>query len=151
VLRQRAALPNVHQPRRRPTAVGAPISSAPAASEDALPDCAGWDASARRPRVWGLTCHREGDNAQMIGLAEALGWPFEIKRIAHRRLELPPNLVLPATLAGMERRHSSPLAPPWPDLVIFVFRANENIARWIRRQAGGRTRYVLVGRPWAPL
>jgi mitochondrial fission protein ELM1 len=98
-----------------------------------------------------LTCHREGDNAQMIGLAEALGWPFEIKHIVYRKLELLPNLVFRATLAGMDRRRSSPLTPPWPDLVILAFRANENIARWIRRQSGGRTRYVVVGRPWSPL
>ncbi len=103
------------------------------------------------PKVWVLTCHREGDNAQMIALAEALGWPFEIKRIVYRKLELLPNLLFRATLAGIDRRRSSRLTPPWPDVVIFAFRANENVARWIRRQAGGRTRYVLVGRPWAPL
>ena len=98
-----------------------------------------------------LTCHREGDNQQMIGLAEALGWPFEVKRIVHKRLELLPNLVLPSTLAGLDRARSSPLEPPWPDLVIFAFRANENSARWIRARSGGRTRYCLVGRPWSPL
>ncbi len=103
------------------------------------------------PRVWVLTCHREGDNAQMVGLAEALGWPFEIKRIVHRRAELLPNLLMRVSLAGMDRRRSSPLQPPWPDLVIFAFRANENIARWIRARSGGRTRYCLVGRPWSPL
>ncbi|HZC14458.1 MAG TPA: ELM1/GtrOC1 family putative glycosyltransferase, partial [Thermoleophilaceae bacterium] len=102
------------------------------------------------PRVWVLTCHREGDNAQMIGLAEALGWPYEVKRIAYHRFELLPNLLFPVSLAGMDKRRSSPLAPPWPDLIIFAFRANENIARWIRRQSGGRSRYVLVGRPWSP-
>jgi hypothetical protein len=50
------------------------------------------------PLVWVLTCHREGDNAQMMGLAEALGWPFEVKRIAYRRLELVPNLLFKTTL-----------------------------------------------------
>jgi mitochondrial fission protein ELM1 len=103
------------------------------------------------PRVWVLTCHREGDNAQTIGLAETLGWPFEIKRIVHRRLELLPNLLIRATLAGMDQKRSSPLEPPWPDLLIFSFRANENIARWIRAHSGGRTRYCLVGRPWSSL
>ena len=103
------------------------------------------------PLVWVLTCHREGDNAQTIGLAEALGWPFEVKRIVYKKLELIPNLLLRTTLAGMAERRSSPLEPPWPDLLIFAFRANENIARWIRAQAGGRTRLVVVGRPWSPL
>ena len=104
-----------------------------------------------RPLVWVLTCHREGDNAQTIGLAEALGWPFEVKRIVYKKLELIPNLLLRTTLAGMAERRSSPLEPPWPDLLIFAFRANENIARWIRAQAGGRTKLVVVGRPWSPL
>jgi mitochondrial fission protein ELM1 len=103
------------------------------------------------PLVWVLTCHREGDNAQMMGLAEALGWPFEVKRIAYRRLELVPNLLFKTTLAGMDQRRSSPLEPPWPDLLIFAFRANENIARWIRARSGGRTKFVVVGRPWSPL
>jgi hypothetical protein len=103
------------------------------------------------PLVWVLTCHRDGDNAQAIGLAEALRWPFEIKRIVHRRLELLPNLLIRASLAGLDRKRSSLLEPPWPDLVIFSFRANENIARWIRARSGERTRYCLVGRPWSPL
>jgi uncharacterized protein len=103
------------------------------------------------PLVWVLTCHREGDNAQTIGLAEALGWPFEVKRIAYKKLELLPNLLFKTTLAGMAERRSSPLEPPWPDLLIFAFRANENIARWIRAQAGGRTKFIVVGRPWSPL
>src|SRR5581483_6461257 len=42
-----------------------------------------------------------------------------------------------------------PLAPPWPDLVISAGRRNEPVARWIRARAGGRTRLVHLGRPWA--
>jgi mitochondrial fission protein ELM1 len=109
------------------------------------------DKPAALPLVWVLTCHREGDNVQMIGLAEALGWPFEVKRIVYKRLELVPNLLFQTTLAGMDQRRSSRLEPPWPDLLIFAFRANENIARWIRARAGGRTKFVVVGRPWSPL
>jgi mitochondrial fission protein ELM1 len=105
----------------------------------------------RPPCVWVLTCHREGDNQQMIGLAEALGWPFEVKRMVHRRLELLPNLLLPTTLAGLDRQRSAPLEPPWPDLLILAFRANENIARWIRARSGGRARTCVIGRPWSPL
>jgi uncharacterized protein len=109
------------------------------------------DRSAAPPLAWVLTCHREGDNAQLIGLAEALGCPFEVKRIVYKKLELVPNLLFKTTLAGMDQRRSSPLAPPWPDLLIFAFRANENIARWICARAGGRTKFVVVGRPWSPL
>ena len=86
-----------------------------------------------------------------MALAEALGWPFETKRMRYRHWELLTKLLWGATLAGINRRDSSPLAPPWPELVITAGRRNEAVARWIRRQAGGETRLVHVGRPWAAL
>jgi mitochondrial fission protein ELM1 len=103
------------------------------------------------PRVWVLTGHKAGDNTQVVALAEALGWPFELKRFAYQPWELLSNRLLGVTLAGVDRTASSALEPPWPDLVITAGRRNEPVARWIRRAAGGRTRLVHVGRPWAPL
>jgi hypothetical protein len=35
----------------------------------------------RPPRVWILTTKKLGDNAQVQALAEALGWPYEVKRL----------------------------------------------------------------------
>jgi mitochondrial fission protein ELM1 len=102
------------------------------------------------PSVWVLSGHKAGDNAQLLALAEALGWPFEVKRLAYRKTELATNLLLRVTLAGTVARRSSPLSPPWPDLVLTAGRRNEPVARWIRRQSRGRTRLVHVGRPWAP-
>jgi mitochondrial fission protein ELM1 len=99
-------------------------------------------------RIWVLECHRAGDRAQTLGLAHALGWPFELKRIANRWYEFFPNMLLEGTLLGVDRARSTPLQPPWPDLVISAGRMNENVAKWIRRQSGGRTRIVLVGRGW---
>ena len=40
------------------------------------------------PRVWLLTGHKAGDNAQLRALAEALDWPFETKRLSYRPTEL---------------------------------------------------------------
>jgi mitochondrial fission protein ELM1 len=85
----------------------------------------------------------------MLALAEALGWPFEVKRLVYRKTELATNLALGPTLAGMVRSQSSPLAEPWPDLVISAGRRNEPVARWIRQRSGGRARLVHFGRPWA--
>jgi hypothetical protein len=59
-------------------------------------------------------------------------------------------MLFEATLLGMDRARSDPLAPPWPDLVISAGRLNENIAKWIRGRSAGRTRIVLVGRGWTP-
>ena len=106
--------------------------------------------SRRTPRVWLLLGHKAGDNNQVLALAEALGWPWEEKRIVYRPWELLSNRLLGITLCGIDRGASSALEPPWPDLVITSGRRNEPVARWIRRQAPG-VRLVHVGRPWAPL
>lgn len=107
-------------------------------------------AADRQPNVWILKCHRAGDHAQSLGLAEALGWPFVVKETKFRWHELYFALRGQATLAGLDRRRSSRLEPPWPDLVIMAGRQNETPAKWIREQSGGRTRIVLIGRYWTP-
>jgi hypothetical protein len=101
------------------------------------------------PTIWLLLGHKAGDNSQVNALAEALGWPCERKHLVYRYTELLTNLLLGPTLAGVVRTQSSPLAPPWPDLVIAGGRRNEPVARWIQRQSEGRTRLVHIGRPWA--
>ncbi len=103
------------------------------------------------PHLWCLLGKKAGDNTQLLALAEAVGWGYEAKQIVARRWELLPHLVLGTTLLGIDRKASSGLAPPWPDLVLTAGRRNEPVARWIQQQSGGRTRLVHVGRPWAPL
>jgi mitochondrial fission protein ELM1 len=95
--------------------------------------------------------HKLGDNAQVQALAEALGWPYEIKRFVYRKSELITNRLLGPTLAGVVKNESSALGPPWPDLVISAGRRNEPIARWIQRRADRPVRLVHLGRPWAGL
>ncbi len=110
------------------------------------------------PRVWALTGHKLGDKGQVLALAEALGWPFEVKSFAYRRTELITNLLCGPTLAGIVAARSSALGPPWPDLIITAGRRNEPVARWIQARAAEegragdqRVRIVHLGRPWAPL
>lgn len=95
--------------------------------------------------------HKVGDNGQILALAEALGWPYEVKHLVYRKTELLTNLLAGPTLMGLVRERSSPLEPPWPELVISAGRRNEPLVRWIQREAGGpgRVRLVHVGRPWA--
>ena len=107
--------------------------------------------SSRSPAVWLLMGVRQGDNAQVIALGEALGWPYESKSFTYQPWERLVNFPFTATLAGVVKARSSELVPPWPDVVISAGRRNEPIARWIRAQSGGRTRLVHVGRPWARL
>ena len=101
--------------------------------------------------VWCLLGRKAGDNTQVLALAEELGWGFQEKHIQARSWELLVHLGAGITLAGIDLKASTPLQPPWPDLVITAGRRNEPVARWIRRQSGDTTRLVHIGRPWAPL
>ncbi|MDW8371434.1 MAG: ELM1/GtrOC1 family putative glycosyltransferase [Geminicoccaceae bacterium] len=105
----------------------------------------------RPPRTWLMLGHKVGDNGQILALAEGLGWPYEVKHLVYRRTELLTNLLAGPTLMGLVRERSSPLEPPWPELVISAGRRNEPLVRWIQREAGGpgKVRLVHVGRPWA--
>ena len=103
------------------------------------------------PRVWVLSSPRAGERSQLLALAEALGCPFAVKQIVHRRFGALVGLLGGETLVGVDLKRSDALDGPWPDLVLLAHQSNENVARWIRRQSGGRTRLVLIGRPWAPV
>ncbi len=130
---------------------GEPVSASPL--HELRPAGREAGASVRReaPRAWLLMGDRAGDNAQILGLGEALGWPLEIKDLVYTSYEKFVNLPFLATLKGVVREQSSPLEPPWPDLVISAGRRNEPVARWIQAQADHPVRLVHVGRPWAPL
>jgi uncharacterized protein len=104
-----------------------------------------------RLRVWVLLGRRSGDNAQLLRLAEALGWLFEAKRICYNWFDRCPNLLLGASKLSMDTRRSDPLAPPWPDLVIAASRRAAPLARWIKKQSGGRSRLVHLLHTQAPL
>jgi mitochondrial fission protein ELM1 len=96
--------------------------------------------------------HKMGDNAQLLALIEALGYPYTVKRLVYRRTELVTNVLAGPNLYGIIKERSDFMEPPWPDLVLTAGRRNEPVARWIRRQAlreGRHTRLVHVGRPWS--
>ena len=98
--------------------------------------------------------YKAGDNAQVQGLAEGLGWSYEIKRLVYRPTELATNLLAPLRLWGIKTAESDPLAPPWPDLILSAGRRNEPPCRWTQAraaEAGKRVRLVHVGRPWAAI
>jgi mitochondrial fission protein ELM1 len=96
---------------------------------------------------------RTGDNSQVLGLGEALGWRLEEKHFIYQSYEKMVNLPFGAHILGVVKEQSSPLVAPWPDLVISAGRKNEPIARYIRKKAardgGHKTRLIHVGRPWA--
>ena len=101
--------------------------------------------------VWCLLGRKAGDNTQVRALAAELDLDSVEKFITARSWELLSHFGTGATLAGIDRRQSSDLQAPWPDIVISAGRRNEPVAQWIRQQSGGLTRLVHIGRPWAPL
>lgn len=103
------------------------------------------------PNVWVLLGKGTGGNGQMTSLADALGWPYETKQLVYGRLARCPNLLLGASLLGLERHASSPLSPPWPDLVIAGSRRSSPIALWVKKQSGGATKLVHLMHTQAPL
>jgi hypothetical protein len=103
-------------------------------------------ATGRPPRVWVLLDDRPGSTSQALGLARALGWPFEVKRLAFGPVAALHNRLLGASRRGLRPRAPGGLEPPWPDLVIAAGRRTAPVARWIRDRAGGRARLVQLGR-----
>jgi mitochondrial fission protein ELM1 len=101
--------------------------------------------------VWCLLGKKAGDNTQVRALATELDLGSVEKFITARPWELLSHLGTEPTLMGIDRRQSSDLQAPWPDIVISAGRRNEPVAQWIRQQSGGLTRLVHIGRPWAPL
>jgi mitochondrial fission protein ELM1 len=100
------------------------------------------------PRVWVVTGYRAGERSQIVGLADALGWPYEVKNLPHRPWDWLPGLTRRISLAGIDPDARAQLAPPWPDLVISAGMRNEPVCRWIKARSEGRTRLVHLGRPW---
>lgn len=86
------------------------------------------------PLVWVLADDRAGNVAQALGVAEALGWPFERKDVRYTRWAGLPNALRGASLLGVDDNSRQGLTPPWPDLVIAAGRRTAPVARWIRRQ-----------------
>lgn len=103
------------------------------------------------PRIWALLGHRAGDNNQVLALAEALarrlGGTVEEKRLRYTLLSNIPNRLLDDGVQALAAESRALLAAPWPDIVIGVGQRSVPVARWVKRQSGGRARTVQVGWP----
>ena len=84
----------------------------------------------------------------MLALAEAVGLPFETKRLEYNRLRhLGPRL-LGASLASLTAcSRRALLAEPPPDLTISAGHRSVVVVRALRQRSGGRTRSIHVGFP----
>lgn len=99
------------------------------------------------PRIWVVLGDKQGDNAQVEVIEQALPWPCE-----RRHIKVLDDFVfgkpkVGPTLYHIDRERSDALTPPWPDLILTIGRRPANVALWIREQSGGHSRIVLVGKP----
>lgn len=99
------------------------------------------------PRVWVLLGQKPGDNAQVLNLQRAVGWPAEPKHIVVLpRWEQGKPRIRPS-LSHVDRSRSDPLEGPWPDVVFASGRRLACVALWIKSASRGRTRIVMIGMP----
>lgn len=96
---------------------------------------------------WVLTDGKAGDEAQCIGVAEALGLPYELRRVRPRA---PFSWVMPfgpIDPREAETVEGSPIAPPYPDLVIASGRRSIAYLRRVRAASNGKTFTVCLKDP----
>jgi len=101
------------------------------------------------PHVWVLTTELVGDNAQMLAIADAVGWPYEVKHLTFSGLNRFHFRFLGPSLHKVDPETASTLTPPWPDLILATARRCTPVAFWLREQSGGRAKIVFVGQMWA--
>lgn len=96
---------------------------------------------------WVVTEGAAGMENQALGLAERLPLPIVVKRVRLRRpwRWLAPRS--PVSPFGREEDSCSPIAPPWPRLVIGCGRQSIPFVRAIKRVSGGRTLTVQCQHP----
>jgi mitochondrial fission protein ELM1 len=102
--------------------------------------------SGKLPQVWLLLDDRPGHATQVTGLARRMKWPFVAFQLEFNFMNRLPNPLLGGSLMSLSGHGRAKLKPPFPDLVIGMGRRIVPVARWIKRQSGGRSRIVLLGR-----
>lgn len=102
------------------------------------------------PVCWTLTTGEAGMASQVAGLAEAVGLPYSAKVSRPRKpWSWLPGHLCPGVLNGLTA-DSSPLTPPWPDLLITCGRRSTPLSIAIRKQSEGRTFTVHIQDPRIP-
>jgi mitochondrial fission protein ELM1 len=84
-------------------------------------------------RTWILTDGKAGDEAQCLGVAEHLGYEYALKYVAPRRPWVWAMPWGPVDPAEHPSRSGSPIAPPFPDLLIASGRRTVPYTRLIQR------------------
>jgi mitochondrial fission protein ELM1 len=95
-----------------------------------------------------MTGVRAGDNDQVIALAEALGLPFEIRRLEYNALcHLGPRLLGSSMASLTPASRAELLRDEPPDLTISAGHRSVPVVQALRARSGGRLRSIHVGFP----
>src|SRR4051812_31158360 len=97
--------------------------------------------------AWVLTDGKAGDEGQCLGITDALGLIPEIRRVAPRApffWLMPWGAIDPR---DTPHRPSSPIAPPFPDLLVASGRRAVPYVRAVKRASKGRTFTVFLKDP----
>ena len=97
--------------------------------------------------IWVLVDDRAGNRAQALGVAERLSPAFRNVEIRYAAMARLPNVILGASVSGIDAPSRQGLHGPWPKLVISAGRRTAPVARWIKRQSAGTAKLVHVMDP----
>lgn len=102
-------------------------------------------------RCWTLSTGEAGATSQALGLAEAIGLPFEHKTVYLRRpWHWLPGYCCPGVLRWGLAENSASLSPPWPELLISCGRRAGTVSVALKQASGGRIRTVHIQDPQIP-
>lgn len=94
--------------------------------------------------VWGLVDDRTGHTGQVLGVITRLGLPYALKRLEYNALAALPSALVGASLLAVDKKHSAPLNPPYPSLVIAAGRRTLPVLRFIKQHSPAtRTIYLM--------
>ncbi len=102
-------------------------------------------------RVWVLADDRIGNMNQCLGVADALGAPYQVKQLEYNGFARLPNIILGASLVHIRAPFAAAIRPPWPAVVIAAGRRCVPVARAIKRRAGGRVFLAQTMWPGPPV
>lgn len=101
----------------------------------------------KRPLIWVLCGTRAGDTAQALELARRIGGEVVEHKLAFTWMHHLPNWLAGPGTGHLDDKSRALLMPPWPDLVVATGKRTAPVAAWIKRQSGGGTVAVQLGRP----
>jgi mitochondrial fission protein ELM1 len=104
----------------------------------------------RKIIVWVLVDEYSGNASQCLGVAEALGLQYEVKRVAYNRLARLPNSLLGSKIFHITPESAARIHPPWPDIIIASGRRTVPVGRYVKRKSLDNVFLVQVMWPGAP-